>query len=39
MGGRMIGEDLGFCARVVSLGHPILLHRGAKVVHYKELAI
>jgi GT2 family glycosyltransferase len=39
MGGQMIGEDLGFCARVHSLGFPILVHKDARAAHYKEVAL
>jgi len=36
---KMIGEDLGFCLRVLHLDHPVLLHRGAKIGHFKECLI
>jgi hypothetical protein len=39
MGAKMVGEDLGFCARVAQLGFPMYVDRRARVLHYKEIAI
>lgn len=33
------GEDLMFCKRAAKLGHPILLHRGVQLTHYKTLGL
>lgn len=37
--GVWFGEDLWFCFRAAALGHPILLHRGVKLVHYKDIGL
>ena len=36
---RWFGEDLIFCLRAQALGHPIILHRGVRLKHYKTLAL
>lgn len=37
--GVWFGEDIFFCFRAAQLGHPILLHRGVRLVHYKDLGL
>lgn len=34
--GEWIGEDLFFCLRAKSLGHPVFAHSGVRLTHYKE---
>lgn len=36
---RWMGEDLIFCLRAQALGHPVLLHRGVRLKHFKTLAL
>lgn len=36
---RWMGEDIIYCLRAKSLGHPVLLHRGVRLKHYKTLAL
>lgn len=33
------GEDLMFCKRAAALGHPILLHRGVQLTHFKMMGL
>lgn len=33
--GEWVGEDLFFCLRAASLGHPVLAHAGVRLTHYK----
>lgn len=34
--GEWLGEDLFFCLRAKSLGHPVFAHSGVRLTHYKE---
>lgn len=33
--GVHMGEDMGFCRRVLDLGYPVLVHRGVRLGHHK----
>ena len=39
MDGEWFGEDLMFCLRAASLGHPVLAHSGVRLTHYKEIGL
>lgn len=34
-----MGEDLTFCARAESMGYPMWLHQGVRLVHYKTVGL
>lgn len=35
--GELLGEDISYCVRVASYGHPLYVHTGVKTNHLKEL--
>jgi len=37
--GEWFGEDLIFCLRAKSLGHPVLAHPRVRLTHYKEIGL
>lgn len=37
--GQWFGEDLFFCFRATALGHPIIAHRGVRLMHYKDIGL
>lgn len=37
--GNWMGEDLIFCLRAKSLGHPVLAHPRVRLTHYKEVGL